>query len=223
MKGMKNMFNECYSEFYTSMLSDDPDVYTMMEAFTDDDEEIEEFEDESDRKDRLDKIKWAAGIALVAIAIIKLVKMKVKNSQKKKLFKINSDKLITALRNERAQLLDDKQRYIDMSKDRKNYSRAQRKEYKDLVAKIDNQITSISHTHDHVLSVAQHYCTANELNLVNASNKAMRDTLRFNPNSTSYVNLGLYQDWKHYKTDKKMRKNQEKAMRRRMRREMKEE
>ena len=213
------MFNECYAEFYTSMLSDDPDVYTMMEEYEDNDEDIEEFEDENDRKERLNKIKWAAGLALVAIAVIRLVKMKVKNSQKKKLFKINSEKLITALREERNQLLEDKKRYIDMSKDRKNYSRSQRKEYKDLVAKIDNQITSISHTHDHVISVAQHYCTANELNLVNASNKAMRDTLRFNPNSTSFSKMGLYQDWKHYKTDKKMRKKKEKEMRKRMQQE----
>ena len=140
------MFNECYAEFYTSMLSDDPDVYTMMEEYKDNDEDIEEYEDENDRKERMRKIGYAIGAALTAIALIKLVKMKVKNSQKKKLFKINSDKLIAALESERKELIENKKRYKEMSKDKK-YTRSQRKEYKDLVAKIDNQITYIYQVH----------------------------------------------------------------------------
>ena len=213
------MFNECYAEFYTSMLSDDPDVYTMMEEYKDNDEDIEEYEDENDRKERMRKIGFAIGAALTAIALIKLVKMKVKNSQKKKLFKINSDKLIAALESERKELIENKKRYKEMSKDKK-YTRTQRKEYKDLVAKIDNQITYISSTHRHVLSVAQHYCKANELNLVNASNKVMKDTLRFNPNSKDFTKFGLYQNYEDYKTNRKIQKKKAKELRRQMQEEL---
>jgi len=188
-------------KLFDCLITDDPNSIKLLMESEEEDYEDDDFDDVDERKERLKKIRNILLLAAGAIALIKFVKSKIDDANKKKLFEKNTQKLEQVLIQEKDILVKNRDAYKKMSKDRKHLTRKERKECKDLAAKIDNQMIYINSMQLRVKKISENYCKANHLNILHTSNVLMSKYL--SQGDKDYRRFEVYQSWKDYKQSTK--------------------
>ena len=182
---------------FESLIMDDPNSIDYLLTESDDIDMDDTFE----IKERLKKIRNVLFLAAGALALLSFIKNKINDMNKKKLFEKNTRNLAKAISMEKEKLQNNRDKYKEMSKNRKNFNYRERKACKNLAAEIDNQLVYITNMQKKVSRISENYCKANNLNLLNASNELMA---RYKAKGDErYTRFQVYQSMKDYNSSVK--------------------
>lgn len=182
---------------FESLIMDDPNSIDYLLTESDDIDMDDTFE----IKERLKKIRNVLFLAAGALALLSFIKNKINDMNKKKLFEKNTRNLAKAISMEKEKLQNNRDKYKEMSKNRKNFNHRERKACKNLAAEIDNQLVYITNMQKKVSRISENYCKANNLNLLNASNELMA---RYKAKGDErYTRFSVYQSMKDYNSSVK--------------------